>query len=85
VELPSESPRCTGPPIGVARHGDRGEAFSYSDTGYVLLGEIVERSSGTSLGDAYAELLDFRQIHQHPAPVPAPISRMVTAPEKVGA
>jgi D-alanyl-D-alanine carboxypeptidase len=29
-----------------------GEAFSYSDTGYVILGEIVERATGKSLAEA---------------------------------
>jgi D-alanyl-D-alanine carboxypeptidase len=43
-------------------HGDPlgapGEFFAYSDTGYVLLGEIVERASGDDLPTAYRSLLD---------------------------
>lgn len=44
-------------------HGDPmgapGEVFAYSDTGYVLLGDIIEHVTGTDLGTAYADLLDF--------------------------
>jgi D-alanyl-D-alanine carboxypeptidase len=44
-------------------HGDPlgapGEAFHYSDTGYVLLGAIIEGSTGESLAAAYRSLLDF--------------------------
>jgi D-alanyl-D-alanine carboxypeptidase len=39
--------------------GDAGEVFAYSDTGYILLGEMIERATGTSLADAYRTLLDF--------------------------
>jgi len=42
--------------------GDPGEVFMYSDTGYILLGEILERATGQSLGDAYRELLDFESL-----------------------
>lgn len=42
--------------------GDPGEAYSYSDTGYILLGEIIERASGQSLGDAYIDLLHFEAL-----------------------
>ena len=38
---------------------DPGEVFAYSDTGYILLGEMIERATGTSLADAYRTLLDF--------------------------
>ncbi len=34
-----------------------GQAFAYSDTGYLLLGEILERATGQRLGDAYRSLL----------------------------
>jgi D-alanyl-D-alanine carboxypeptidase len=36
-----------------------GEGYHYSDTGYILLGEILERLSGRSLADTYRTLLDF--------------------------
>lgn len=39
-----------------------GAAFRYSDTGYILLGEIVERLMGKSLGAATRELLNFSRI-----------------------
>ncbi|MDX9847345.1 MAG: serine hydrolase domain-containing protein, partial [Tenuifilaceae bacterium] len=35
--------------------GDIGTQFSYSDTGYVLLGEIIETITGLSMGDAILE------------------------------
>ena len=43
-----------GKPIGPV-----GEQFSYSDTGYILLGEIVENLTGQNLHDSLAGLLDF--------------------------
>lgn len=39
-----------------------GAAYNYSDTGYVLLGDIIERATGLDLGDAYRELLHFDVI-----------------------
>jgi D-alanyl-D-alanine carboxypeptidase len=39
-----------------------GKGYHYSDTGYVLLGEIVERLSGKSLGQALRSLLDFKKL-----------------------
>ncbi len=42
-----------------ARVGEPGEAFAYSDTGYLLLGEIVERRGGLPLAEAYRYELDF--------------------------
>jgi D-alanyl-D-alanine carboxypeptidase len=39
--------------------GDPGETFRLSDTGYVLLGEIVERATGMPLGDAAAFQIDY--------------------------
>lgn len=43
--------------------GAPGEKFAYSDTGYVLLGEIIERITGQKLGDAVRELNKFDAIH----------------------
>ncbi|MGJ3354802.1 serine hydrolase domain-containing protein [Providencia sp. Je.9.19] len=38
------------------------ESFIYSDTGYILLGDIIERVTGQSLGLAVRELLSFDKI-----------------------
>jgi D-alanyl-D-alanine carboxypeptidase len=43
-----------GDPLGAP-----GELFSYADTGYVLLGAIVERVDGRPLHQAVRELMDF--------------------------
>lgn len=39
-----------------------GKGFHYSDTGYILLGEMIERLSGKPLGKAYRILLDFKKL-----------------------
>ncbi len=39
-----------------------GTEFHYSDTGYVLLGEILERVTGQSLAAAYRTLLHLNQL-----------------------
>jgi len=39
-----------------------GEQFSYSDTGYILLGEIIESLTGKSLGAALRELIDYKKL-----------------------
>ncbi|WP_082894024.1 serine hydrolase domain-containing protein [Balneola sp. EhC07] len=39
-----------------------GEQFSYSDTGYILLGEIIENVTEKSLGKAVRELIGFKKI-----------------------
>jgi D-alanyl-D-alanine carboxypeptidase len=39
-----------------------GELFSYSDTGYVLLGAILEARTGTTWGAALRALLDFDRL-----------------------
>jgi D-alanyl-D-alanine carboxypeptidase len=38
------------------------QVYGYSDTGYVLLGEILERIQGRPLGQAVRELVDFDKI-----------------------
>lgn len=38
------------------------KTFIYSDTGYILLGDIIERVTGQSLGQAVRELLQFDAI-----------------------
>jgi D-alanyl-D-alanine carboxypeptidase len=42
--------------------GAPGEKFSYSDTGYILLGEIIENSTGKFWGEAAIELLRLREL-----------------------
>ena len=42
--------------------GRPGEKFAYSDTGYVLLGEIVEQATGRDLPDAVSEQLGFETL-----------------------
>jgi D-alanyl-D-alanine carboxypeptidase len=42
--------------------GAPGESWHYSDTGYVLLGEIVERVAGRPLGQSVRELVGFDRL-----------------------
>ena len=42
--------------------GQPGAAFRYSDTGYVLLGDIIERRTGASLASAVREAMRFDEI-----------------------
>jgi D-alanyl-D-alanine carboxypeptidase len=42
-----------------------GEKFSYSDSGYILLGEIIENITGKTLNDAISNLLDFEKLGLH--------------------
>ncbi len=39
-----------------------GAEFHYADTGYILLGEILERRTGNSLATAYRTLLHFNKL-----------------------
>ncbi|MFT5890939.1 MAG: D-alanyl-D-alanine carboxypeptidase [Dokdonia sp.] len=39
--------------------GQPGETFHYSDTGYVLLGEIIERKTGMGLAEGMRDLLKY--------------------------
>jgi D-alanyl-D-alanine carboxypeptidase len=39
-----------------------GQAFHYSDTGYILLGEIVEHASGKPLAAALRELIGYERL-----------------------
>jgi D-alanyl-D-alanine carboxypeptidase len=39
-----------------------GEEFHYSDTGYVLAGQIIESVTGRPLAEAYREILDFEGL-----------------------
>jgi len=42
--------------------GEPGEVFSYADTGYILLGELLERATGTSLPAAVRSLLPLDEL-----------------------
>ncbi|HEX4933746.1 MAG TPA: serine hydrolase domain-containing protein [Gemmatimonadaceae bacterium] len=42
-----------------APYGPPGGAYHYTDTGYILLGEIVERLTGLGLGEAFRSLLHY--------------------------
>ena len=42
--------------------GAPGEKFSYSDTGYIILGAIIENKTGRTLGAAVRDLLDFEEL-----------------------
>jgi D-alanyl-D-alanine carboxypeptidase len=42
--------------------GKPGEVASYSDTGYIILGEIVERETGQNLASAVRSLINFNKI-----------------------
>ncbi|HKP27911.1 MAG TPA: serine hydrolase domain-containing protein [Gemmatimonadales bacterium] len=42
-------------------YGAPGTVFKYSDTGYILLGEIIERVSGQPLAAALGALLNYRK------------------------
>ncbi|UCF66586.1 MAG: beta-lactamase family protein [Acidobacteriota bacterium] len=43
-------------------HGSPGEIYSYCDTGYVLLGEVLEQATGQSMPQAVRELVGFEQL-----------------------
>ena len=43
-------------------YGQPGEVYRYSDTGYILLGEIVEQVYGQALGPALRALLDYHRL-----------------------
>lgn len=45
-----------------APYGKPGEVYRYSDTGYILLGEIIEQLTGQSLGCALRELIDYKRL-----------------------
>ena len=42
--------------------GPPGKQFSYSDTGYVILGELIERYTGKTLDGGIKELLGLEQL-----------------------
>lgn len=42
--------------------GEPGKQFSYSDTGYILLGEIIERLLGTTLNEGIVRMLRLKKL-----------------------
>ena len=42
--------------------GEPGAAFAYSDTGYVMLGDIIERATGATLAEASASCSQFDEL-----------------------
>jgi len=42
--------------------GKPGEKYVYSDTGYIILGTIIERLTGKILGPAVRDLLDYEEL-----------------------
>ena len=42
--------------------GAPGQVYAYSDTGYILIGEIIEQASGLSQASAYRDLLSFNRL-----------------------
>lgn len=42
--------------------GEPGAVFAYSDTGYIILGEIIERQTGKALGPAVRDLINYKAI-----------------------
>lgn len=71
--------------------GKPGERFRYSDTGYILLGDIVERASGEPLPKAVRRLLklddlgmsaDYWEIAETPPAGAAPRARQFLGPQE---
>lgn len=43
-------------------HGASGEYYAYCDTGYVLLGAVIEKATGRSLAEAVRELVGYESL-----------------------
>lgn len=43
--------------------GQAGDKYTYCDTGYILLGEIIEQLSGLSLGEAFRQLIGYERLN----------------------
>jgi D-alanyl-D-alanine carboxypeptidase len=39
-----------------------GQSYQYSDTGYILLGEMIERLTTKSLGEAFRSLINYQKL-----------------------
>ncbi len=48
--------------MGGSRYGMPGEGFRYSDTGYLLLGEVLETTTGRPMAEAVRSLLEFERL-----------------------
>ncbi len=46
-------------------YGKPGKVYQYSDTGYILLGAIIEKLTGQDLGSAVRTLLGFEKLGLH--------------------
>jgi len=44
-------------------YGNPGEVYSYSDTGYLILGEIIENLTNKNIGIAIRDVLDFKKMN----------------------
>lgn len=71
-----------GPPAA-----EPGQRFDYSDTGYVILGDVIEVATGQALGPAVRQLLGFDRLGLHrthwelhePEPLPGIRARQLLA------
>ncbi len=45
-----------------APYGKSGQVYHYSDTGYILLGELLERTTGVSMSQAVATLVNYPKV-----------------------
>jgi len=65
--------------------GQPGEIYHYSDTAYVLLGEIIERLTGKGLAEANRELINFDKLNlsstwlQSLEPKPAGVAKQASS------
>ena len=46
-------------------YGAPGAVFGYSDTGACLVGEVIERTTGLTMGAALRELIDYERLGLH--------------------
>lgn len=71
------------------RQSAPGTTFQYSDTGYVLLGDIIERLTGENLGVSARKLLRLDRLDLTSSwwelMEPAPVNAAPRAPQRLGA
>ncbi len=60
-----------------------GEQFSYSDTGYILLGEIIENVTEKPLGEAVRELIGFKKLRLNASWWEKVEQKPSTAPDRI--
>ncbi|NBE97627.1 MULTISPECIES: serine hydrolase domain-containing protein [unclassified Nonomuraea] len=68
---------------GLPREQDPGEKFSYSSTGYILLGLIIEKETGESLHAAFAERL-FKPLRMTGTYLPTRPTQRIKGPHGHG-